>query len=479
MARWARAALLALLLASCSAWLDLDPGRLDGASDASEETTADSTEDTGTEDSSVPDVSDVPDTDAGDPDAADAAEDVEDDCTETGDCTEHGDCDDGDPCTTDTCEPVCGVCSHVPGDEPAIVRASTTLNPFLAARNSAPAQVWTGSEFGVAWSLWYVTSSAEIGFQRVAADGALVGAASVVSDGTTDVGEVGVAWTGSEFGVAWVYLGPGFDVHFRKLHGDGSIASGIIPVSSGSGGCQLPHMAWTGSYFGVAYSQWATSRSEIMYSPRRLDGSAAMGTTTVTSSGDDSTAPELVWTGSEYGLAWRDNRNDSDTSDGDMIYDAMFMRLGEDGTDITSPIAVSPAGTQWAGAPTIVWTGSEFGVLWSDNEDLSTELYLGRVSPDGSEIGSEALMGTFSGVYAPSLVWTGSYFVATWTGSSGNTIDLMTFDALGGSAGTVVTVASTMTGQNGNVVWTGSEAGVTWASDGYAHHARVRICEVP
>ena len=68
----------------------------------------------------------------------------------------------------------------------------------------------------------------------------------------------------------------------------------------------------------------------------------------------------MVWTGSEFGVSWYDNR------DGNyMIY---FARIGADGAKIGSDVRVTYDSPECR-SPSLTWTGSEFGVSWTDIKD--------------------------------------------------------------------------------------------------------------
>jgi hypothetical protein len=78
----------------------------------------------------------------------------------------------------------------------------------------------------------------------------------------------------------------------------------------------------------------------------------------------------LVWTGSEYGVSWFDERDGN--------YEIYFARLDALGNKIGSDVRVTNDPLESSG-PSLVWTGSEYGVSWHDFRDGNYEIYFARL----------------------------------------------------------------------------------------------------
>ena len=80
--------------------------------------------------------------------------------------------------------------------------------------------------------------------------------------------------------------------------------------------------------------------------------------------------PSLAWTGSEYGVSWRDDRNGNDE-----IY---FARLNDTGTKLIPELRLTddPGGSI---LPALVWNGERHAVVWQDDRDGNTEIYFTQV----------------------------------------------------------------------------------------------------
>jgi hypothetical protein len=89
----------------------------------------------------------------------------------------------------------------------------------------------------------------------------------------------------------------------------------------------------------------------------------------VTTNASESSWPSLVWTGSGYGVAWDDQR------DGHSAY---FARLTPEGVKVGGDMRVTTAASSSA-YPSLVWTGSGYGVAWYDDRDGNPEIYFTRL----------------------------------------------------------------------------------------------------
>ena len=114
----------------------------------------------------------------------------------------------------------------------------------------------------------------------------------------------------------------------------------------------------------------------------------------------------VVWTGTQYGIAWGDSR--------DSIFKLYFARLDSAGTKVGMDTQVTngPGFTD----SSLAWTGAEYGLVWVDRRDGSSQIYFAHLDEGGAKIGSE-LKVTSSPSEEPSMVWTGEEFGAVWMDS--------------------------------------------------------------
>jgi hypothetical protein len=186
--------------------------------------------------------------------------------------------------------------------------------------------------------------------------------------------------------------------------------------------------------------------------------------------------PSIAWSGSEFGVTWKD-----DLSGGWQVH---FTRVSATGTVLGAGSAVT--GTDWAGdeAP-LVWAGSVFGLSWDDTRTADTEVYITLLDPTGGRLGTdERLSTTIRDEDDPSLVWTGSEFGVSWDDFHGRDIYFARVSSGGSKLGSEVQVVSTTFGSNVNkasVAWSGSEFGLTWQDDRDGNYEiyfnRIGYCE--
>lgn len=120
--------------------------------------------------------------------------------------------------------------------------------------------------------------------------------------------------------------------------------------------------------------------------------------------------PSLVWTGFGFGLAWYDSR--------DGAVEVYFARLDTEGNRIGAAVRVTMGYVGSASAseppPSLVWTGAEYGLAWRDLRGGSQAIYLGPLDEQGVKLGAEQRLTAGS---SPSLTWTGSSYTAAWSRS--------------------------------------------------------------
>jgi hypothetical protein len=191
-----------------------------------------------------------------------------------------------------------------------------------------------------------------------------------------------LVWTGSEYGVSWQDTRdkyPNYEIYFARLDSSGSKIGSDVRVTYDSSGSYNPSLVWSGSEYGVSWYDERDGNSEIYLA--RLDSSRGKigSDVRVTYDSSDSWNPSLVWTGGEYGISWLDGRDESPE-----IY---FARLDSSGNKIGSDVRVTyDSSGSWN--PSLVWTGNEYGVSWHDKRDGKREIYFARVLC--CEIGIEA-----------------------------------------------------------------------------------------
>ena len=224
-----------------------------------------------------------------------------------------------------------------------------------------------------------------------------------------------------------------------------------------------PLMVWTGSEVGLAWRDgrdagctdpWGTTFCALdTYFNKVTTGLEAMPSDVRLSSSDAHSLPNsIVWTGSEYVVAWNDRAR--------LRHEAFVTRVDAAGNEI----GTEAQGTGWesAGYPSLAWTGSEIATMWSvvdETTDYPESVNLTRFDPSLAEIDSVHI--TDVGSWWSTLAWTGSELAAMWWEHEGQ---LHRYSPVGDAVGTPTDLGARYPG-NPRILWTGSEIATVWSGN--------------
>jgi hypothetical protein len=316
---------------------------------------------------------------------------------------------------------------------------------------------WTGSEFGLAYQGQKDGTDDDPMLARIAEDGTVVATDIDIMGDDDHQWRPRLAWSGSELGFAWFEREQSTGdrtVHFARTDPLGARIGGDIVVSGSSVDAEDPSIVWAGSQWGIAwrYTHWPT---ETRFS--RVSETGTMSGTTIKIGTDPMMHIPLgiVWTGSEFGTTWLAD---------DMTYGTtQFRRMADSGMPQIPVLDVADVPDHQLGTD-LAWSGSEFGVLWTDNRSGDWEIYFNRIGPAGIEVGSDVrVLGPISSTSWLDIIWTDAFYVATWTDNG--LVYMASISPLGGIVGSSILVSeeSGMHGYSSPVVaWTGSSLGVVW-----------------
>jgi hypothetical protein len=100
-----------------------------------------------------------------------------------------------------------------------------------------------------------------------------------------------------------------------------------------------------------------------------------------------------------------------DTDDGSISdrRSIFFTMLSEAGESLMEPVALTDPEAR-SEPQDIVWTGSEYGITWTQATSTETMAFLMRIDAEGERVEEDVIL------KAPSLVeWTGSEYVVGWS----------------------------------------------------------------
>lgn len=195
----------------------------------------------------------------------------------------------------------------------------------------------------------------------------------VVAEGPDPRYDTAIAWSGSEFGVVWADDRDGnWEVYFARLDATGARIGNDHRVTFAAGSSQEPVIEWTGSEYGVAWTDFRDGNGEIYFARLDASGTKIGDDVRVTEDEVGSLTPTLAWTGSEFGIAWTDSGPGSENH---------LTRLNASGAKLGDSLTITddPA---YSDIPRVSWTGSEYAVFFSDDRNGDWEIYLTRVGCD-------------------------------------------------------------------------------------------------
>lgn len=304
---------------------------------------------------------------------------------------------------------------------------------------------------------------ADAGVDAGSADASVAACAPVVSRVTNDGAgstDPSMVWNGSGYGVAWAETRDGnSEVYFARLDASGSVLGSEVRVTDDAATSEGVSVVWTGTEYGLVWYDQRPGTYQV-YFARLDDTGAKIGSDVrVTTDPARSWGPAMVWNGSGFGVAWWDVRDGND--------EVYFARLDATGAKVGSDVRVTNGAD--AGGPAIVWTGTEYGLAWGDRRDgAGAEIYFARLDDTGAKIGGDVRVTTTSSGSSglPSLVWNGTEYALGWEDSRSGTQELyfVRLDATGAKIGSD-TAITTRLFSPWNMAWDGTGYGLAWSDN--------------
>lgn len=333
-----------------------------------------------------------------------------------------------------------------------------------------PSLAWNGAGWGVAWS-----DGHRIWFARLDAAGALLGAPVLVGSPAFNARHARLVWTGDGYGVAWEDtrdLHLALDVRFARLDETGIAVGPDIEISSSSCDALFPTLVWTGTEFGIAWEDCRDFDWEVYFARIAPDGSSSSPPRRITAAPANSMLPALVWDGEGYGLAWSDLRQLPGNGGN---FEILFNRLDASGEVLGPDVRVTTAVGSgfW---PTLAWNGVDYGLAWHDRRDdpsrIRGRIFVVRLDAAGQPYSPPEPVSDLDQIAgAPSLAWTGEEFGLAWSeihpvSPPASAIRFARLTSGLGLVGEPLYITrSTGSAWRPALIWTGTSFGVAWDDD--------------
>lgn len=271
-----------------------------------------------------------------------------------------------------------------------------------------------------------------------------------------------LAWADGTYGVVWLESGADGDaVYFTRVDGAGTKLGDDVQVSGPGAKAFVPTLAWSGDGYGVAWADQRDGDYDIYFRALDADGTPMGDEVPITNTTTTAYSPSLVWTGTQFAMAWQDDR---DAANGEIYWGG----LGVDGRTVDE-VRVTNDGSASAGAK-LVTTADGFGLLWMDTRGGGNYgAYIVTLDAAGNPGTPHRLSAAGSTSLDDSLAWTGKQFVAAWDDIRDpvRTIYFARADAAGVPVGSEVKeVAPVDDALFPAVVTDGSQIAIAWRQDG-------------
>jgi len=354
--------------------------------------------------------------------------------------------------------------------------------------------VWGGDAWLLAYETRWEGTCTIVHLQKLDREGKTLAGPVVVAGGEgllESPQRPRIAWTGSEIGVVWSDAPPDPEcrgwtccgqIRFRRYTPDLSPISDGMPLDCTTiwNNPAHPDISWARRRYGIVFSDGEYEGLKFvtvdLTSTTYPSCPIVIGPPVHSEKGSP-IQPKIEWNGTYYGVAWSDQRPDSDY---DTSYsDLYFRRTTEEGS-VVDPVVVQitnePAISE---APSLRWADGEWAVGWADyrtNPWLMSEIFMARLTPEGVKLdppGDIQMTCCIDSIgdpqrYWPDLAWTGEEYGLGYRedNSGGVTGDIyfQRVDRLGNKIGNpiLLTPDPGRGADQMSIAWNGKEYGLAW-----------------
>ncbi|UCF80506.1 MAG: hypothetical protein JSV08_08350 [Acidobacteriota bacterium] len=289
-----------------------------------------------------------------------------------------------------------------------------------------PSVASNGTDYFVAWqdSRNYGASKYDIYGTRVTSDGTVLDSTGIaVSTATNHESTPSVASNGTNYFVAWEDSRSGsWDIYGARVASNGTVLDPAgIAVSTAASNQYNPSVASNGTDYFIAWNQYLVGYD--VYGARVASNGTVLDPTgiTVSTTASGQIAPSAASNGTDYFVAWQENRNGTD-------FDIYGARVASDGTVLdSSGIALSTAADDQE-RPSVASNGTDYFVAWADyRSGTNLDIYGARVTSAGAVLDPAGIaVSTAADMqYWPSVASNGTdYFVAWYDKRNGTDTDI-------------------------------------------------------
>lgn len=316
-----------------------------------------------------------------------------------------------------------------------------------------PSLVWSGSEFGVAWQDGRNFNN-EAYFARISTAGARIGSELRVTSNSSSTQNPSLAWNATEYALAYAdSRSNNYEIYLSRITAAGAEIGDDARITYNYNSSDFPSMVHNGTEYGLAWIDSRYSYPDVWFNRLSNAGIPQISDRQVTAATSEKENTTLAWTGSEYGMAWRDYRDGS--------YQIYFARVNTEGVKIGGDVRISYGGWHQSN-PSLVWAGSEYGIAWRDE----VYLYFNRLSVDGTRLGSDLRIANElnQDILYPKLAWAGDRYILTYSNNRTGVYEVYATAIVNGreAYGELQVTNGPYTNNYTAMAWAGNFMGLAW-----------------
>jgi len=279
-----------------------------------------------------------------------------------------------------------------------------------------PTIAFDGTNYLVVWQDYRNEKmSTDIYAARVSKEGIILDSSGIaISTAVSNQHNQVIAFDGTNYLVVWIdYRNESPDLYGARVSKDGvTLDENGIAIKITKSGHYFPAIAFDGTNYLVVWEDYYNENSDIYGSRVSKDGVVLdKDDIAISTAANNQECPAIAFDGTNYLVVWQDSRNDSITQDD--IYGA---RISKDGIVLDKDgIAISTE-TDYQYNPDIAFDGTNYLVAWVDDRNNSSDIYGARVSknrklldPTGIEISTAA-----SDQKLPMIAFDGTNYFVAW-----------------------------------------------------------------
>ncbi len=271
-----------------------------------------------------------------------------------------------------------------------VLRGTTGVDLSVGEGRASASVAWSGSQFGVAWRE-QAGDDASVWFVRASTAGEATSAPVRLTDRGFTPGAPTALWNGANWSVVFAgsWRGADGDLYQARVDIRGVAVSAPWRMTRNARDDSAPFMASNGQGFALAWiAREPDGRRHVLYGQSLNRWGAPQGAAVrLVDTAATLSAPRVTWSGEDWAFTC--------VSAGREVNAVDFLRLAPGGLPRGLLQHVTPTGVggvEAEGRYAIAWEGRSYGVVWSELRDGATQVFFRRVSARGNPLGADVLV---------------------------------------------------------------------------------------